>query len=575
MATPQSRPNNPSVLPSWARIAALVLLLVLPLLGRFADLEADPPLNVAFIHAFATDEGYYSAHARAVVLFGEAAAPAYWDSHRVAPLHDLVLQAAFRLLGVSFTTLRLPQVLLGIATVALLYLGLRREAGPAAALWAALFLAWSHVFIVYNRVGMYHTLLTALCTAGALAWLQAWRRPAWFLPCGLVAALILLTSPFGVLFLGGLVLATLVVLLWGTGRTSQPAAGRPQGSLPQGEPAFPAVRLTRPHRLFALGGVLLALLPAMVLLALPGRALVLRDIARSGALPFYTTPLQIVGNLFFFLYSPFFLLNLIPLSGMLLYTAWIIGRWRRVRRIEPLAALLVGWFWSGAGVLAVVNYRPPRYFLYLLPPLCAALALVITQWKAYMEGGRGLAWWPAAALAVTGALLLLDRLGAQRYQGGVLWWSGIALSGGTAIIASLFLRAPPSQSTLARMASLLGLACLFANGLWGLEAWFGRTHTLPDVSRALGRALPPDALLLRGCTLSIATRLRCLPMIEPEEVDPEALSGFRLFYFTEGPAEGLPGDTLWGSWPVLDTTARLYEVAPGRQTLEGLVMGHY
>jgi len=573
MAIPLSRKRAP--LPLWARIAAVILLLALPLLGRFVDLAADPPLNVAFIHAFATDEGYYSAHARAIALFGESVPPAYWDSHRVTPLYDWILQSTFRLLGVSFVTLRLPQVLLGIATVALLYLLLRREAGPTAARWAAFFLAWSHIFIVFNRVGMYHTLLTALCTAGALAWLRAWRRPAWFLACGLAAACILLTSLFGVLFFGGLTLATVAVLLWGGERTSSPAAGRAPASSRLRSPLFSPLQLRRAHLFFALGGVLLAVLPLIGLLVLPGRALVLRDLARSGALPLYTTLLQVVGNLFFFLYTPFFLLNLVPLSGMVLYTAQVVGRWRRERGVEPLAALLLGWFWSGALVLAVVNYRPPRYFLYLLPALCAALALVITRWERYREGGRRLAWWPAAALAISGALLLLDRMGAQRYQGGVLWWIGVALSGGTVMLASLFLRAPPSRTALARIAPLLGVVCLLANGLWGLEAWLGRAHTLPEVSQELGRTLPADALLLHGCTLSLETRLHCLPMIASDELDPAELSAFRLFYFAESPDEVLPGDSLWGNWPVLDSAPYLYEVAPGRRTLEGLKLGHY
>jgi 4-amino-4-deoxy-L-arabinose transferase-like glycosyltransferase len=575
MVTPQSRRTFSFLLPLWVRTAAVILLLALPLLGRFADLEADPPLNVAFIHAFATDEGYYSAHARAVTLFGEAVEPAYWDSHRVTPLYDLILQAAFRLLGVSFVTLRLPQVLLGIATVALLYLVLRREAGPAAARWAALFLAWSHIFIVFNRVGMYHTLLTTLCTAGALAWLRAWRRPAWFLLCGLAAACILLTSLFGVLFFGGLVLATVAVLAWGRVRTAAPNAARAPRTFQQHAPLLPQVQLRRAHLFFALGGVLLAVLPVIGLLVFPERGLVVRDLARSGALPLYTTPLQVVGNLFFFLYTPFFLLNLVPLSGMVLYTAQVVGRWRRERYVEPLAALLLGWFWSGTTVLAVVNYRPPRYFLYLLPALCAALALVITRWERYMDVGRRLAWWPAAALAIAGALLLLDRMGPQRYQGDVLWWIGVALSGGTAMTASLFLRAPPSRTALARIAPLLGIVCLLANGLWGLEAWVKRAHTLPEVSRELGQILPPEALLLHGCTLSIANQLHCLPMIEPDEVVPVELSGSRLFYFTEEPDEALPGDPFWGSWPVLDTTPHLYEVAPGRRTLKGLKLGHY
>ena len=546
-------------LPTPVRALAVAVLLALPLLGRFLDLSADPPLNVAFIHAFATDEGYYSFHARAAVLFGERPEPAFWDNERVSPLFDWLLRGSFSLLGVNLVALRLPQALLGCATVGLLYLLLRHAAGRRAAPWGALFLAWNHLFSVYNRVGMYQTLLTFLVTACALAWLLSWRRPAWALLAGAAAALALLTSLFSLLFLGGLAVATLLALL-----VRRPPAERGNRA---GRGRWAAL-------LSFLAGLALVLVPAVVLFVLPQAELVRRDLARSSALPFYTEALQSVANVFMALYHPFFLLNLLPLCGMLAYSGWTLARWRE-RRPEPLEALLLGWFWSGAAVLAVVNYRPTRYFLYLLVPLCAALALIVARWEEEVRRWPDLLRWLALPLLYVAGLVLWDHLGPRRFQGDALWWGGVAVAGAAVLAAvalSLGLRGRPA---LARWGSVLAVACLLGQAALGLSAWLGRGHSVEQVSRELGRLLPDNALLLRGCTLTLENRLHCLPMIEPEEVEPRALSGYRLFYLTEAPVEGLPGDRLWGTWPVLDRIARLYEVAPGRESLAGLEMGHY
>lgn len=548
-------------LPPWARALIVAVLLALPLGARFLDLSADPPLNVAFIHAFATDEGYYSFHARSANLFDQTPGPAYWDNERVSPLFDWLLRGAFALRGVNLVSLRLPQALLGCATVGLLYLLLRHSAGPRAALWAALFLSWNHLFFVFNRVGMYQTLLTFLCTACALAWLLSWRRPAWALPAGAAAALTLLTSTFSLLFLAGLGGATLLLLLVGRTRPGERDI-RSAGARRAGRGA-----------LFFLAGLALVLAPVGAFFVLPQADLVWRDLARSGALPFYTEPLQTVANLFMFLYSPVFLLNLIPLCGMLVYSGVTVGRWR-ARRPEALETLLLGWFWSGAAVLAVVNYRPTRYFLYLLVPLCAALAVVVARWEEIQERPDLLRWLALPLLYMAG-LVLWDRLGPQRFQGNALWWSGVALAGIAAmaiVVQSLW---PRSRPALARCGSALAVAFLLGQAAVGLSAWTGRSHSVAEASRELGRLLPPNALLLRGCTLTLENHLSCLPLIEPEEVDPAALAGYRLFYLTEEPATGLPGDRLWGTWPVLDKRARLYEVAPGRTSLQGLDMGHF
>lgn len=531
------------------RWLGVLLLLLAPLLWRFLDLEADPPLNVAFIPAFATDEGFYSYHARHVVLFGEQPPRAYWDNQHVSPLFDGMVQAAFRLFPPGLWALRLPQVLLGIATVVLLYVLLHRAAGPATARWGALFLAWNHLFFVFNRVGFYHTLLALLCLACAYGWLRAEGRARLpgLLLSGAMAGLALLTSFFSLLFLAGLALAGLLLAL---DRRRLALGG-----------VFPW-----------LGGLALVLAPAL-LWAMPRWPLIQRDLVRSGAtLPLYSNPIQTVANLFLFLYSPVFLLNLVPLFGVCLYTGAALRHWRDGRRLGRLPALLLGWFWSGAAVLALINYRPPRYFLYLLVPACAALALVVTRWENYARLPQMTFLWPAVPLFIMAGLVLRDRLGAQRFQGGWLWWLGVALSWVVALLSSFRRDRSGHRTAPIRWGLILAIGCLVANGAFSLSCWLHREHTVVEASRQLAQRLPEEALLLQGCTLSLETPFRCLPIVRPEEINPEAFPDRRLFYWTEWPDPGLPGDRLWGRWSVLDGEIGLHEVAPGRRHLDGVDM---
>src|SRR5207237_8490117 len=76
-----------------------------------------------------------------------------------------LMELSGRIFGVSSWSLLLPQALLGVATVALIFVIVRRAAGPAAALIAPLATALTRVAVLMFRYNNPAALLTFLVVA--------------------------------------------------------------------------------------------------------------------------------------------------------------------------------------------------------------------------------------------------------------------------------------------------------------------------------------------------------------------------------------------------------------------------
>jgi 4-amino-4-deoxy-L-arabinose transferase-like glycosyltransferase len=121
---------------------------------------------------------YYSAAAQAgaaswqALLFGatDAAGGITVDK---TPASVWVMGLSARLFGVNAWSILVPQALMGVATVWLLYAAVRRVAGPAAALLAGVVLALTPVAVLMFRFNNPDALLVLLLTAGAYAVVRA------------------------------------------------------------------------------------------------------------------------------------------------------------------------------------------------------------------------------------------------------------------------------------------------------------------------------------------------------------------------------------------------------------------
>ena len=96
----------------------------------------------------------------------------------------MLMGLSVRLFGLSSWSILLPEALAGVATVAVLYLAVRRSFGPAAATIAGLVMALTPVAVLIFRYNNPDALLTLLLVTAAWAFLRAleagrlrWVRP--------------------------------------------------------------------------------------------------------------------------------------------------------------------------------------------------------------------------------------------------------------------------------------------------------------------------------------------------------------------------------------------------------------
>ncbi len=107
------------------------------------------------------------------------------------PLAIMLMGLSVRLFGLNSFAILLPEALIGVASVALLWVVVRRTFGPAAALIAALVMAFSPVAVLIFRYNNPDALLTLLLIAGAWAIQRAItdRRFRWLVLAGLFVGL--------------------------------------------------------------------------------------------------------------------------------------------------------------------------------------------------------------------------------------------------------------------------------------------------------------------------------------------------------------------------------------------------
>jgi len=174
---------------AWAPLVAVLALAAPPLFAHLGE------------PALWEDEGDTAVFARAIVRSG---LPVAWDGQTLSDSDfggrlvrfggELVMvgtpwlcyyatAASFALFGETRAAARLPFALAGLATVALLYTGVRRVTGDRrAALAAALLLASSAQFLLFTRDSRHYALnmLLTLAVLGAFLRLRERPRSPWF-----------------------------------------------------------------------------------------------------------------------------------------------------------------------------------------------------------------------------------------------------------------------------------------------------------------------------------------------------------------------------------------------------------
>ncbi len=199
--TVQSQPD-----PRWAR-PALAVLLVATAAFWCIGLNRNGWANAFYSAAVQAGTKSWKAF-----LFGSSdAANVITVDKPPASLWPMEISA--RIFGVNTWSIQLPQVLLGVASVALLYVIVRKQFGPTAGLLAGAVLALTPVATLMFRYNNPDALLVFLMVASVWAVLRgvADGRTRWLVLCGVLLGLGFLTKQLQVLLvMPGLALTYLV-----------------------------------------------------------------------------------------------------------------------------------------------------------------------------------------------------------------------------------------------------------------------------------------------------------------------------------------------------------------------------
>jgi 4-amino-4-deoxy-L-arabinose transferase-like glycosyltransferase len=469
-----------------ARRFAAGLLIVLVAAGLLRGLypAADPPWR-STVGIVWHDEGAWVHNARNKALFGEWSLDA-WNPMYIAPVFTGLQYVSFATLGVGVREARLMPALLGLLSVALLALGVRRIAGGHAGLAAGALLATNFVYLMWNRAAMMEGPMVAFIVCAWYCYVRAQEDPRWGWAAGACALLAYFTKAAAVFFVAAIGLdAAGVAALALLGRGPADAA---------------LVRAARA----TLGGLLTGGLVALAAFVGPNWA----------EYWFYNVEISITRKPSYTLRALMDRVTWFPILHDIFTRMWavlVIGtcgalglltRWRVLHAGERLLLL-----WIGLGALELILHDTgnERRFVFLIPAFVALAAIVLGRDRALLPA-------EAAAVPLRRALLAAPVVFFALF---VIWGAlvrlaflyeirpNVRLAAGLAfLIAGLvFATWPRVPAWLSRgrwrPAAGLGVALLIAAGHLGEYAQWaaGRTYRNYAASVALGERLPHGTLV--------------------------------------------------------------------------------
>jgi 4-amino-4-deoxy-L-arabinose transferase-like glycosyltransferase len=168
---------SPRIAERWLHWTFLFFALILCLI-RFAYLRADFPNHSPWMidQAKFTDEGWWASAAVRHFLIGHWWVPGDYNPAAVVPVWPALLTLVFQVTGISIIAVRAVSVSLSIATIALIYLLVRRyDVSRTLAALAALLLAASSFAFAFSRLATLDTIIVFEWTL--LMWASSYAAP--------------------------------------------------------------------------------------------------------------------------------------------------------------------------------------------------------------------------------------------------------------------------------------------------------------------------------------------------------------------------------------------------------------
>jgi len=495
----------------------LILLLVLGALAlRASDLRADPPPDLSWSTGPYTDEALNTYSARNMVLYGHWRTDDFFPLV-VYPLFNYLTLLVFKLLGVGFVQVKLLSLLAGAASVFVIYLLVKEDAGPLAGLLAGLALATCFPLVMYSRLGLVESVQILFLLLTGLFYVRGLRRPWQMGLAGLLGASTVLLVKVSAAFVAPALAAAIVWQLL--------AARRDRA----------AVQVLLRGIYWGLGGIGVAAAIWLVAVFLPHRADYFQYVLRHSLESPAGHPQGLVAyllNTFTVGYRSHLLARLswVALLGFVTLPVLAAGR-------RPAFRYLGLWFVLALLMLGYMNYRPDRYELVLLPALIAGFAAALAR---LIETGTILPpLRPTALKAVLYAVWLWALVTQLALHTNGFWGTFTPRSESGLLVATLVItaaagalvyaivrfardgisvRSIAARATVALVVLLLALVLDFAQ----YSRWFGaRTHVMVESEADLDRSLPSGAVLVGNWApaMLLASGRRAVPLTDWANAD--------------------------------------------------------
>ena len=337
--------------------ALLALLVGLSVFLRTFRLSADPPYFLSFSRAPYSDEGLKLYEARNLVLFGKTRPlenDRYGGHLKRSPIPVLLTYMVFRIFGVGFVQARIVSLVASLLSLYLFYRILSRYLSPLASYIGTLLLGVNFVYVSYNRLGLFETLMVFFLLLTVYLWGAGTRRRI----LGTLAAIAALLVKFQAAFIFPVLILSFLGEHW---RRKKP---RPLvivvwcGIVGAAVLILAYLFFTYGERLPVTRGLVHA-----IRARLPETRMDFKAITSVVASSYFLSGMPIVT-----------LLALCGLPGVI--KRLFEGVWQRER------FLFILWLLFGLCGMAVSNYRPGRYYLFLIPPL---VALAVEVWDKFLR----------------------------------------------------------------------------------------------------------------------------------------------------------------------------------------------
>ena len=535
---------------AWKKGLGLALLLVLAGALRLQHIRADPPLLLPSISGSAGiyfDEGIYCHNARNKILFGRWMTDEWNPLVYNAPLTG-IYYLSFKLFGLSIVTVKVINILFGLLGIILFQAGLRTYLTSGQALALTSLFALDYTGLMYNRIGLLENFSFFCFLLGFFFFVRSRGRRIMAFLLGLTATLAALSKYLFVYFLIAALLAV----------------------------ADQARRRSDLKFLlsFLAGGLILGL-PWFFGIYLPFRTSFAKIGSGWGMLSLPHSFSQAWDNL---VHNPLArYLPLLPVVAFLLilFIGLMILKFLRPKLEEANGPELFIFLWIAGATLSLglLNYRPLRYYLPLIPALYLAVSALIRN-RDTIAAERRL-YWP---LTLIPALLFLPFFQNLVFRPSAFFVFPPVLRGFSYIslvCVVLYFLTPRRKWRIPL--GILVLAVMLASSLFLYYRHFYQapTYNLEAASRYL-RTLPPGSVVMgqEAPRLTLETPFKALMAYENwfNDEDPFArhkpthllvlnrFGGAELGWIKRRFPETVSTLREIRRFPVWDTTVTLYSV---------------